>query len=541
MKTFTLFLFLSCTLTLQSQTNPAGENGQAQQRQTWSPKTMRFQIPAPAAPSLRYAVLLFGPDAERIEAIPEHTEYTFTITTDDLAGLGDGYFHLYFEPYYNVSASTMTSLRRLADNKAWDALRAARTEAGIPETAALYFFGFRMSGGLFVDPSSTEPSPTGRDRLIDPAAEPLDYTLTASADPSFGESAGTFSRLVWDAGAPALPALDQTINDDLIVIGSTCIGLDCATGEDFGFSTIRLKENNLRIEFDDTSSSSTFPNVDWELVANESSNGGKNLFAIRNRTGGKDILTTEADAPANSLYIAANGNVGLRTNMPAMNLHLKSGDTPTMRLEQDGSAGWSPQTWDVAGNETNFFIRNATNGSKLPFRIMQGAPNDAIIIRQDAVYINHELMVLGGLLDPSDERLKTNIQPLASVLPVLLQLVPQRYEFREDGLAAGLNLPDQRQYGLIAQQVEQILPEIVRDNLLVDQPEGEPVSLKSIQYHALIPLLLRGIQEQQEQLAAQQSELAELRETAARVTRLEQQLERLAALVSQLESASSKE
>jgi Chaperone of endosialidase len=56
------------------------------------------------------------------------------------------------------------------------------------------------------------------------------------------------------------------------------------------------------------------------------------------------------------------------------------GDSPTMRLEQNGSSGFTPQTWDVAGNETNFFIRDATNGSKLPFKIKPGAPTNSLFV-----------------------------------------------------------------------------------------------------------------------------------------------------------------
>ncbi len=68
---------------------------------------------------------------------------------------------------------------------------------------------------------------------------------------------------------------DQVILDDLIVDGSACIGLDCVNGENFGFDTIRLKENNLRIKFDDTSTTASFPSTDWQLTANDSSNGGQ--------------------------------------------------------------------------------------------------------------------------------------------------------------------------------------------------------------------------------------------------------------------------
>ncbi|MCP5054537.1 MAG: tail fiber domain-containing protein, partial [bacterium] len=58
-------------------------------------------------------------------------------------------------------------------------------------------------------------------------------------------------------------------------------------------------------------------------------------------------------------------------------------NTPTLRLEQDGSSGSTPQTWDIAGNETNFFIRDVTNGSKLGFRIQPGTPESTLTLRAD--------------------------------------------------------------------------------------------------------------------------------------------------------------
>ena len=52
----------------------------------------------------------------------------------------------------------------------------------------------------------------------------------------------------------SLLAMPDIVNaDDLIVQGSACVGLDCVNNEGFGFDTIRLKENNTRIRFDDTS------------------------------------------------------------------------------------------------------------------------------------------------------------------------------------------------------------------------------------------------------------------------------------------------
>ncbi|MFY0659619.1 MAG: hypothetical protein JXR15_03935 [Shimia sp.] len=179
---------------------------------------------------------------------------------------------------------------------------------------------------------------------------------------------------------------DQVFLDDLIVEGSACIGIDCANGENFGFDTIRLKENNLRIKFDDTSTSASFPSNDWQLTANDSSNGGANKFSIDDTTNGRVPFTVEANTPTNALFVEDTGHVGFGTNNPVVNLHAVEGNTPTLRLEQDGSSGFTPYTWDMAGNETNFFIRDVNGGSALPFRIFPGNSNDdGLVIRNSRV------------------------------------------------------------------------------------------------------------------------------------------------------------
>lgn len=175
---------------------------------------------------------------------------------------------------------------------------------------------------------------------------------------------------------------DFPINDDLIVDGSACIGFDCVNGESFGFDTIRLKENNLRIKAQDTSVGA-FPTTDWQLTFNESASGGQGKFSVDDITGGRTPFTLEANAPSHSLYVDDGGRVGFGTSIPVVDLHVKDGDTPTLRLEQDGSSGFAPQTWDVAGNETSFFIRDASNGSTLPFRIRPAAPSNSLVIDPD--------------------------------------------------------------------------------------------------------------------------------------------------------------
>jgi hypothetical protein len=173
---------------------------------------------------------------------------------------------------------------------------------------------------------------------------------------------------------------DQVIPDDLIVQGSACIGLDCVNNESFGFDTIRLKENNTRIKFDDTSTSAGFPANDWQLTANDSASGGQSKFSIEDITGAKVPFTVEAGSLTNSIYVDSTGRVGFRTSTPLLDIHVNTGNTPAIRLEQNTSLGFSAQTWDVAGNEANFFVRDLTGGSRLPFRIRPGAPTSSIDI-----------------------------------------------------------------------------------------------------------------------------------------------------------------
>jgi hypothetical protein len=172
---------------------------------------------------------------------------------------------------------------------------------------------------------------------------------------------------------------DQTISDDLITKGSLCVGVDCSTGENFSFDTIRLKENNLRIKFQDTSASSSFPTTDWQITINDSSNGGQSYFAVEDITNGTRPFYINESAPTNAFFMDNRGRIGVGTSAPIRDIHVLSGNTPAIRLDQDTSNGWSAQIWEIIGNETNFAVRDFTN-KKLPLKIRGGAPNNSLFI-----------------------------------------------------------------------------------------------------------------------------------------------------------------
>lgn len=86
-------------------------------------------------------------------------------------------------------------------------------------------------------------------------------------------------------GSSAIRA-DEVILDDLIVEGSACVGLDCYNTQPFSFTTLGLRENNLRLFFDDSSTTAAFPKNDWEIIANDSINEGASYLGFADRGAG---------------------------------------------------------------------------------------------------------------------------------------------------------------------------------------------------------------------------------------------------------------
>jgi hypothetical protein len=290
--------------------------------------------------------------------------------------------------------------------------------------------------------------------------------------------------------------------DDVIITGSECVGFDCLTDgtENFGFDTIRLKENNLRIRFNDTSSTAGFPANNWQIVVNDSSSGGLSYFSVEDSTASRRPFTIEAGARANALYLKSN-QIGLGTAAPIVALHMVAGDTPAVRFDQDGTSGWTPQIWDMAGNESNFFIRDVTGGSKLPFRIIPGAPTNTLYLKGDGnvgigtaapdhkLHVVGDALITGNLELGSSRALKDNIRSLEAVaaMTALAVLNPVRFNYKIS--------PDEESVGFIAEDV----PDLVATK-----------SKKSISTMDVVAVLTKVVQEQQKVIERLEKTTAEL-------------------------------
>jgi hypothetical protein len=319
-----------------------------------------IEWPSPGGPHESVELVVSFPNGDTIVKTYNGNR-PITLRLSDLGSdLEDGQYTWEISVQPTVSSDVAKKLKsaRAANDDA--AARKIMREAGLADSISSGTI--TISGGSFVSSSGTEARPES-----DTPASAKDVEGTIPAIPTTSRPAGKVA------------VNDQVIPDDLIVQGSACVGFDCVNNESFGFDTIKLKENSTRIKFEDTSTGS-FPSNDWQLTANDPPGGTANRFSIEDITGAKVPVTITAGAATNSIFVDSTGRVGFRTATPVLDLHVQTSNTPAIRLEQTNAGGFTAQTWDVAGNEANFFVRDVTGGSRLPFRIRPGAPTSSIDI-----------------------------------------------------------------------------------------------------------------------------------------------------------------
>lgn len=110
---------------------------------------------------------------------------------------------------------------------------------------------------------------------------------------------------------------------------------------------------------------------------------------------------------------------------------------------------------------------------------------------------------------------KINIDTIASPINILNQLQPKTY-FLNTANIYGFPFSNQRQYGFIAQEVEQVLPELVS---ISQKPEKRDtlgnivypaVSYKSLNYNALFGIIVAAMQKQQQDIETKDSLINDL-------------------------------
>lgn len=253
------------------------------------------------------------------------------------------------------------------------------------------------------------------------------------------------------------------------------------------------------------------------------------------------------------MRICANGKVGIGTGAPDQKLRVAGGNIMVDYSDVSATTGslfFGGVTYpsNQRGMRMSFYNSPGTGfkNGYIDVRTFGGTATDGLVFRIDGASGNTERMRITstgnvgiGIANPgthklyvngtgfinsiwniSDQRLKKNIAPVKNALESVLALRGKTYQFDRENFQER-NLPEGRQYGFLAQELRQVIPEAVMENT-----DG----YLAVNYDMVIPVLAEAIKELNTEKDRQISEMeARLAEKDRQIAALEARLARLEA------------
>lgn len=252
------------------------------------------------------------------------------------------------------------------------------------------------------------------------------------------------------------------------------------------------------------------------VVGNATTTGSSNTFIGANAGGGTSTQISNASAiGANAVVSQSNslvlgGIIGVNGAASSTNVGIGTA-VPAQRLTVNGSVG----VWGT--NKTNFYNDQGTTlrgfvgqGLNSDMSLVSKTPGDWLRIGGTAAiafWANGNadvdsapnmiltpsnltavgVCVAGGC--PSDVRFKKNIVPLTPTLEKLAKLQPVHFDWRTDQFP-DRHFGSERSFGLIAQDVEKVLPELVTE---------DDKGYKAVNYNELQLLTVQAVRELKEE------------------------------------------
>ena len=193
---------------------------------------------------------------------------------------------------------------------------------------------------------------------------------------------------------------------------------------------------------------------------------------------GSKQLTIANEATNGDIVVLTNGTgyVGIGTSSPAYILDVNG----RMRVRHNAeSAGiW----YNASGNNAQFFCGMIDDSN---WGVWDGIEWIAGFNTNNTLTVKGDIVAYGS---PSDSRLKDIKEKVPNALDTILKLNGYKFDWKESDSI----LQIKEDIGVIAQEVEEVAPELVRTN--------EETGMKSVRYQGLTAILIEAIKEQQKQI-----------------------------------------